>query len=56
MTDITGEYARVFMIHNFENTENWEDNAGNISKLGNSKVASSPILLFRAPFLCIHHL
>jgi len=31
MTDITeGENARVFMIHNFENTESWEDKAGNI--------------------------
>jgi len=26
------------MIHNFENTESWEDKAGNTQKLGNSKL------------------
>jgi len=29
MTDVAGENAKVFMIHNFENTESWEDKAGN---------------------------
>jgi len=43
------------MIQNFENTENWEDNAGNTYKLGNNKLASPPFLYFRAPFVCIHH-
>jgi len=43
------------MIHNFENTEGWEEKAGNILKLGISKLSSSPILHFRIPFLCIHH-
>jgi len=42
-------------LHNFENTESWEDKAGNKSKLGNSKLTSSPLLYFRVPFLCIHH-
>jgi len=29
MTDVAGENAEVFMIRNFENTESWEDKAGN---------------------------
>jgi len=33
------------MMHNFENTESWEDTAGNTQKLGNSKLAS-PHLIF----------
>jgi len=41
------------IIHNFENTESWEDKAGNIQKLGNSKLASPTRIYFRAPFLCI---
>ena len=40
------------MIHNFENTESWDDKAGNTS---NSKLASPQLLHFCAPFLCIHH-
>jgi len=43
------------MIHNFENTESWEDKAGITWKFGNSKLASSTRLYFRAPFLYIHH-
>jgi len=35
---------RVFMIHNFENTERWEDKAGNTQKLGNGKLASPPLI------------
>jgi len=46
---------RVFVIHNVENTKSWEDNAGNTQKLGNSNLASPPLLYFRALFLCIHH-
>jgi len=30
----------VFMIHKFENTESWEDTAGNTQQLGNSMLAS----------------
>jgi len=37
------------MIHNFENTESWEDKAGNTSKLGNSKLAS-PHFIFAPHF------
>jgi len=56
MTDIAGENAkRVFMIHKYENTESWEDKTGNTWKLGNSKLASTPLLYFHDPFLCIHH-
>jgi len=29
MTDIARKNARVFMIQNFDNTEKWEDKAGN---------------------------
>jgi len=43
------------MIQNFENTESWKDTAGNTQKLGNSKLASPPLVYFRAPFHCIHH-
>jgi len=43
------------MIQNFENTERWEDKAGNTKKLGKSKLASLPLLYFHPPFLCIHH-
>jgi len=32
------------MIHNFENTKSWEDKVGDTQKLGNSKLASSPVL------------
>jgi len=28
------------MVNNFENTESWEDKAGNTYNLGNSKLAS----------------
>jgi len=41
------------MIHNFENTESWEDTAGN-TKVTQQQVGIAP-LNFRAPFLCIHH-
>jgi len=41
---------RVFMIHNFENTERWEDKAGNTQKLGNSKLASSLLFIFTPHF------
>jgi len=44
----------VFMIHNFEITESWEDKAGNTLKLSISILASPP-LYFHAPFPCIHH-
>ena len=33
-------------MHNFENTESLEDKAGNTSKLGDSKLASPPLLYF----------
>jgi len=36
----------VFMMHNFENIERWEDKAGNTQKLGNSKLASPPLFIF----------
>jgi len=42
------------MMHNFENTESWEDKASNTWKLGNSKLASPP-LYTRAPFLRTYH-
>jgi len=29
MADVVGENAKVFMTRNFENTESWEDKAGN---------------------------
>jgi len=38
------------MIHNFENTERWENKADNIQKLGNSKLASPPLLIFTPHF------
>jgi len=51
MTDIAeGENAKGCMIHNFENTERWEDKAGNTQKLGNSKLASPPPLIFTPHF------
>jgi len=43
------------MLHNFENTESWEDKAGNTKKLGSSKLELPSLLYFRAPFLCIYH-
>ena len=46
---------RVFMKHNFDNTEKWEDKASNTQKMCNSKLASPPLFYFHAPFLCIHH-
>jgi len=33
-------------VHNFENTEGWEDKASNIYKLGNSKLASPQFIIF----------
>ena len=36
---------RVFMIHDFKNTEIWEDKASDTLKLGNSKLASPPTSL-----------
>jgi len=54
MTDVAGENAKVLMIHNFENTESWEDKAGNIQKLANSKLESLPLYCC-APLLSIHH-
>ena len=30
------------MIHNFENTESWEDKASNTQKLSDTKLASPP--------------
>jgi len=51
MTDIAeGENARVFMIRNFENTERWEDKAGNTQKLGSSKLASPLLFIFTPHF------
>jgi len=41
---------RVFMIHKFENTERWEDKAGNTQKLGNSKLASPLLFIFTPHF------
>jgi len=38
------------MIHNFENTEWWEDKAGNTQKLGNSKLASPLLFIFTPHF------
>jgi len=40
----------VFMMHNFENTERWEDEAGNPKKLVNSKLASLPLFIFTPHF------
>jgi len=38
------------MIHNFENTESWEEKTGNTYKLGNSKLASPHFFIFAAHF------
>jgi len=40
----------VFMIRNFENTERWEDKAGNTQKLGSSKLASPLLFIFTPHF------
>jgi len=45
----------MFMIQNLENTESWQDKAGNTKVKANSKLASPPLAHFRAPFLYIHH-
>jgi len=42
------------MIQNFGKLEGGKTRLAT-QKLGNSKLASSPLLYFRATFLCIHH-
>jgi len=39
------------MIHNFQNTEIWEDKASNTQKLIDSKLASPPTYLLLRPIL-----
>ena len=38
------------MTHNFENTESWEDMAGNTYKLGNSRLVSPHLFIFAPHF------
>ena len=50
LTQQKDKMQRVFMIRNFENTERWEDKAGNTQKLGNSKLASPLPFIFTPHF------
>jgi len=38
------------VIHNFKNTESWEDRASNTQKLSNSNLASHPLFIFTPHF------